>query len=247
MLIPALIIVFVAVIFVEIELARRGPRLEFQNPSSAPITLGRGTPLTYAVMGDSTAAGEGASSPGTGIANMTAQFLAKNHAVTFVNLAMSGARTKDVLSLQTGKAAGYKPDVVLLSVGANDVTHVTPTRSVHTDLQAIVAKLIQANCNVKIVLTGAPDMGAIPRFAQPLRALAGLETNRLNGVFTQIVANDRLTFAPIAQKTGPEFRARPDLFAADNYHPNDAGYQLWLPVLEQALSQALVSQPAHCS
>ncbi len=246
-LIPLVIVALVALIFIEIELARHGPRLSFQNPSSTAVKLGSGSPLTYVVMGDSTVAGEGASSPSTGIANLTAQFLAKNHTVTLVNLAIAGARTKDVLSGQLSKATALKPNVVLLSVGANDVTHVASAGKVRSDLQAVVDKLIQTNCNVKIVLTGAPDMGAIPRFAQPLRSIAGLETNHLNGVFTQVTRTNHLTFAPIAQKTGPLFRANSSLFAADKYHPNDAGYRLWEPILEDSLQQALTAQPPHCS
>jgi lysophospholipase L1-like esterase len=246
LILPLLVVLFVLLVGAEVLIAKGGPKLEFTNPPSVPAKLGAGTPLTYVVMGDSTAAGEGASSYKTGIADTTARYLARNHTVTYVNVAISGARTHDVLATQVQKAVSYKPDVVLLAIGANDVTHVTSSGSVKKSAQQIINQLIAANCNVKIVLTGSPDMGAVPRLLQPLRWLAGAKTNSLNATFGELVRDNKLTFAPIAAKTGSQFRQNHALFAADHFHPNDQGYATWMPVLEPALDAALENQPTHC-
>jgi lysophospholipase L1-like esterase len=134
-------------------------------------TIGSGSPLTYVVMGDSTAVSQG-SIYSAGYATATAQHMAANHRVTWVNVAVSGARAADVASVQLQKVSPYKPDIVLIAVGANDVTHLTTTNTVTTYLQATIAALKQANGNVRVVLTGAPDMGSPPRIPQPLRWLA---------------------------------------------------------------------------
>jgi len=246
LILPLLLVLFAILIGVDILIAKNGSQLEFSNPPSIPIKFGAGTPLTYVVMGDNTAAGEGASSYKTGIAETTARYLAKNHEVTYTNVAISGARTRDVLDTQVQKAVSYKPDVVLLAIGANDVTHNTSSGSVKKSAQQIINRLIAANCDVKIVLTGSPDMGAVPRLPQPLRSLAGAKTSSLNKTFVRFASENKLTFAPIAAKTGSQFRHNHALFAADHFHPNDQGYATWIPVLEPALDSALKTQPTHC-
>ncbi len=82
-------------------------------------------------------------------------------------------------------------------------------------------------------------MGAVPRFAQPLRALAGQRTRQLNVVFRAVAREQGLTLAPIACETGPGMRADPTRFAPDRFHPNERGYALWVPVLTHALDEAM--------
>ncbi len=246
------VVLGVAVLAVEAVLAAGGPRENFQNPSqesrafgSAPAPPGV-APLKYAVLGDSTAAGQGAE-PEAGIAPSTARALASNRSVQLTNFAVSGAPTADVLKSQVAAAAALKPDVVLVSAGANDVTKLTPTSTVTRNLAGITDQLIAANCNVKIVLTGSPDMGGARRFAQPLRWVAGLRSQQLNPKVRELAEARHLTFAPIAERTGPAFRSDPALLAADRFHPNARGYALWTEVLNPSLAEALSAQPSHCT
>ncbi len=98
--------------------------------------------------------------------------------------------------------------------------------------------LRKGDCKPRIVVTGSPDMGSVPRFPWGAKQLAGLRTRQINTVYARIVAHNNLTFAPIAAKTGPAFSADPTLFAADNFHPNARGYALWIPVVNDALDKA---------
>src|SRR5688572_552909 len=85
-----------------------------------PLQFGSSGPkLTYVVLGDSTAAAVGTDYE-SGIAVQTATELAKRHAVTKVNLGVTGARMRDVRERQLPEAVALRPDVVLLSAGAND-------------------------------------------------------------------------------------------------------------------------------
>jgi lysophospholipase L1-like esterase len=81
---------------------------------------------------------------------------------------------------------------------------------------------------VPVVLLGVPDMGAIPRFAQPLRAVAGWRGRNLDAEVRWVAVRTGAVYADIAGPTGPPFRHHPDrYFAADDFHPSDAGYGLW--------------------
>ena len=146
---------------------------------------------------------------------------------------------RDVRRLQLADVEALRPDIVLLSAGANDVTHLTPVGSMRRDLREIVQRLRAVNPAVRIVITGSPDMGAPPRIPWLLRGLASHRTKVTNRMFEREAAEQQLTFAPIARTTGPLFRADHSLFAADRFHPNDRGYATWFPALHQALAEAL--------
>jgi acyl-CoA thioesterase-1 len=209
------------------------------SASRAPVQFGEaGGNLVYVVLGDSTAAGVGGSYD-RGIAVTTARELARRYRVTMTNLSVSGAQLRDVRRKQLAAAEALRPDVVLLSAGANDVTHLTPIGSMHRDLREIVQRLQAVNPDIRIVLTGSPDMGAPPRIPRLLRGLASHRTKLANRMFEREAAEQHLTFAPIARTTGPLFRADPSLFADDRFHPNDRGYATWFPALHQALAEAL--------
>jgi len=213
----------------------------FQNPSPAPVAFGDGgAPLTYVVMGDSTAAGQGAAYD-RGIAMSTARALGVTHRLSMVNLGVSGALVREVVTGQLPAAQRLHPDLVLLSVSANDVTHLTPVRSVEKSVRRIVAGLREANPKVIIVVTGSPDMGAPPRIPRLLRPVSSWRTRNMNRMFRALAAELHLTFAPLAEETGPLFRADHTLFAADQFHPNERGYATWIVVLDRAITESLRS------
>ncbi len=201
--------------------------------------------VRYLVLGDSTAVNVGGSE-GEGIAVETARYVARDHGVQMLNLAVSGAQVTDVLHEQLPRLEAFRPDVVLLDVGANDVTHLSSARSLRNDLGTIIDLLVELNCDVKIIVTGTPDMSTPPRIPGLLQGIAGWRTEVLNEVFRDQVERRELTFAPIAEETGPLFETDPTLFSEDEFHPNDRGYQTWIEVINPALDRALQSQPSHC-
>lgn len=201
-------------------------------------TLGTGAPIRYVILGDSTSISQGGDYD-EGYAVDSAHHLAATNTVTWINVGISGARAKDVLENQVPKAAAFRPDVALIAVGANDITHLTQSASVIDSLKASIDQLRQANPAVKIVLTGSPDMGSVPRFAQPVRWYAGVRTNQLNREIAKLAKDTQVVLAPIAAETGPIFRQHPELFAQDKFHPTNDGYALWKPIINRTLDMAL--------
>ena len=236
----------ILVLGVEAVIAVSGMREDFRNPDPSPRTFaGTGAPLKYVVLGDSTAAGQGADYE-NGIAVGTASHLAEMRAVELSNFGISGAKTADVLENQVREAATRKPDITLIAVGANDVTNLSSGGSVQGDLQQIIDTLLDAKCDMKIVLTGSPDFRGAHRLMQPLRWVAGKRADRINQSIQQVIDERGLTRAPIAPETGPLFQEDPTLLAADRFHPNERGYATWIPVLNKAIDEALRNQPDHC-
>lgn len=221
---PTALVGLVVLLAVEVQLARGGTRL-----GGAPLDLdGRvgdatGTPLRVVWLGDSTAAGVGVDEPADALPTVVAAALGRP--VDLTVLAVSGDTIGDVLADQVPVAAALVPDVVFVSVGANDVTHLTTQDDFGGRYRALLDLL---PADAEVVLLGVPDMGAAPRLAQPLRAIAGYRGRELDEVVREVVVEAGARYVPIAEATGPTFRAEPDrMFAADGYHPSALGYRLW--------------------
>jgi len=203
------------------------------------ITIGSGPELKYMILGDSTSVSQG-SDYDNGYVVGSAESLSEDYTVTHQNFGVSGAVTNDVLTKQLPESEVITPDITLVAIGANDVTHLTSLKSIEDDMNQIVDKLKERNPNMKIVLTGSASMGDVKRLGYPLRWAAGLRTRQINEVILRVAEQQGITFAYIARETGPQFAKNQDtFFAADNFHPNAAGYAVWTPVIIDALNQAL--------
>ena len=165
-----LFVLFVALELLFVKLNGKPVAAPFNIPRHQ--TFGAGKSLTFVVFGDSTSVAQGGDYK-QGIAVHTAGFLAdKNHKVQLHNYGVSGARMHDVATQQLPQMTQI-PDVVLLSISANDVTHLTSVDAVRHDMERTIDTLRQKNPHVRIYITGTPAMGSVPRFPQPLRWLAG--------------------------------------------------------------------------
>ena len=221
---PLALLGFVAVLAVEVQLARGGAQL-----GGPPLDLdgrfgsGRAAGLRVLWLGDSTAAGVGVDDPADALPTLVAGAL--DRPVELEVSAVSGARVGDVVAGQLPEAGPVEADVVFVSVGANDVTHLTSREDFARRYRALLGRLPSS---AEVVLLGVPDMGAVPRLAQPLRAVAGFRGRELDEVVREVAAEAGATYVGIAAATGPAFRAEPSrMFARDEYHPSAAGYRLW--------------------
>lgn len=194
--------------------------------------------LTFAMLGDSLAAGLGAETvsrlPGVRLAKGLAE--EARRPVRLTTHAAVGSRTSD-LAEQVDVALIKRPDLALIIVGGNDVTKRTSVGASAAELGGQVQRLLQAGTTV--VVGTCPDLDVIKPIPQPLRTIAsrwGLALAR-----AQRRELDRLGVrsVPMAALMTPEFRQRPDeLFSGDRFHPNGAGYELAASVLLAPLCDA---------
>jgi lysophospholipase L1-like esterase len=237
------VVVVAAIVGGEIVLAMQRTYL----PTSPALKLGgtfgdpAGKPLSFVVLGDSTAAGLGAGTPNAAYATDLARWLSeKDRRVSLEAFGVSGARVHDVLTDQVPQAVALSPDLVFVGIGANDVTHLTSLDSIRRDTRAILIRLKDAGATV--VVAGPPDMRA-KAWYEPLRSLAGWRGRQIAKAMGEVAQSEDAAVVPLAKETGPFFAANPDTaYAADDFHPGPAGYRAWaeaiFPVLERALDQS---------
>lgn len=181
-------------------------------------------PLVLAMLGDSSGAGIGVHLPHETPAALLAAGLAAvaSRPVRLVNVARSGAQSRD-LADQVDSALTETPDVVVIMIGANDVTHrVRPAVSVRLLAEA-VRRLVAEGCPV--VVGTCPDLGTIEPIAQPLRTVARRWSRQLAAAQTIGVIEVGGRTVSLGDLLGKEFSARRhELFSADRFHPSAAGY-----------------------
>ncbi|MFG2889670.1 SGNH/GDSL hydrolase family protein [Streptomyces sp. NPDC048248] len=224
----------VGVLLTEVRLARRTVGGSSDIPPCADGRYGAAfghrsdrLPLRLGFLGDSTAAGQGVSRPRQTPGALLASGLAAvaELPVDFRNVALPGARSDDLerqvdLILADERT---RPDVCVIMIGANDVTHRMPFAESVRLLSDAVRRLNEAGCEV--VVGTCPDMGTIEPVYQPLRWVARRLSRQLAAAQTIGVVESGGRTVSLGDLLGPEFEARPrELFGPDNYHPSAEGY-----------------------
>lgn len=218
------------------------------KPPVADGTYGSGEPtITLAVLGDSGAAGFGVERPEETTAAVTAAGLADaiGREVQLRCVAAVGAQSSD-LQDQINQIAPDWPEVAVIAVGANDVTHrIPPGRSVALLTSAI--DRLRSN-GVEVVVATCPDLGTIRPMPHPLRWVARRWSRTLAAAQTVAAVSAGARSVALADLLGPEFDAHPDtMFGPDQFHPSATGYRAFaeaiVPSLADALTPAIHTQP----
>ena len=151
--------------------------------------------------------------------------------------AVVGAESRD-LAAQVDRTLPIEPDVAVILVGANDVTHqVRPATSVR-HLAESVQRLREAG--VAVVVGTCPDLGTLKPIIPPLKQVARQWSRRLAAAQTIAVVEAGGRTVSLGSILGPEFAAAPAvLFGPDQFHPSTVGYKSLAGVLLPSLLAAL--------
>jgi lysophospholipase L1-like esterase len=199
-----------------------------------------GPPIELLLLGDSIAAGLGAERPkdtlGARVAKGTARALRRP--VRLRTAAVVGAESSMLAAQIDALPAGYRPDVAVVIVGGNDVTHRVPIATAVRHLEDAIVRLRDAGAAV--VVGTCPDLGALRPVPQPLRSLG----SRLSRALAQAQARtaDRLgaRVVSLRRAVGPFFITRPDeMFSLDRFHPSALGYRRTAEALLPAVLDVL--------
>lgn len=226
----------------EATLARRTIGTTRNRVPDATGWYGRGRPgpaIKIALLGDSSAAGYGVDTveqtPGAWLGSGVAE--RANRRVHLREFAAVGAQSS-ALSQQVTQALLTDPDVTVILIGANDVTHtVLPSASVRS-LSEAVRRLREAD--VLVVVGTCPDLGTIQPLPIPLRQVARAWSRRLAAAQTIAVVEAGGRTVSLSSILGPEFAAAPALlFGPDRFHPSAAGYESLARLLVPSVLSAL--------
>jgi lysophospholipase L1-like esterase len=185
-----------------------------------------GRAVTLVLLGDSIAAGLGATRQrhtlGVQLAKRVGR--ATGRAVRLVPLAEVGAESSWLARQVDNLADDLVPDVAVVIVGGNDVTHRVRTSDSVADLEDAILRL--RSRGAEVVVGTCPDLGALVLVRQPLRRLASQASRRLAAAQREATLRSGGHPVSLGDLAGARFVTEPeDMFAQDRFHPSSAGYR----------------------
>ncbi len=192
-----------------------------------------------AVLGDSIAWGQGAARERDRLAWRLAEGLdLRGYAVEPRVFAVPGARSSG-LAAQVRDAVAWAPDLVVIVIGANDLTHLEPVEPAVRALADAVRRLRAAGAEV--VVAPAPDLSAVPHVPVFLREVVRSAGAAFREQQVAAVLAEGGRVADPDQRASRAFATDPSLFSNDRFHPSSAGYAViadsLLPVLVEAAGE----------
>ncbi|MFF8833092.1 SGNH/GDSL hydrolase family protein [Streptomyces sp. NPDC015131] len=191
---------------------------------SAPATGHEGA-RRFAALGDSLTAGVGDPVGGglRGWAALLAEGLTQpdGTAVRFRNLAVSGARARDVAERQLPEALAYRPDVASVVVGVNDTLRSAfDITEVALALDRVCGRLAAQGA---VLLTAClPDPGAMLGLPPPLARPLARRQRQVNAVAHALTARHGAVHLHLADSAWVADRAQ---WSADRLHPGERGHR----------------------
>lgn len=189
---------------------------------------------SYVAMGDSLTAGVGAStSAETYPYLLTQKMFTKYGPTELLNLAVSGAETKDVLLNQVSSAVAFRPDVITLLIGINDMHNRVSLVDFEKRYDEILNQLI-AKPSPKIIVMSLPYLGShISLF--PYNVYFDSQTVKYNKIIKILADKYQVNYFDLYSATKADFQKNKSFYSLDLFHPSSAGYSLWVEKLSSAI------------
>ncbi|MGP3777128.1 GDSL-type esterase/lipase family protein (plasmid) [Streptomyces sp. SDT5-1] len=191
----------------------------------------RRPPLVLGVLGDSLAAGLGASCRAAAPTDVLGQSLADRfgRTVRVVNVARVGSRARDLPGQHERLLRSVdndRPDFVVIVTGANDLIPVPfRTRAAARALGNRVKELTDEGA--RVVAATCPALGAVTALPRPARTFLNAASLRLAHLQEHEVLRAGGDVVALHREISPAIAADPEtLLSADGFHPSDAGYLL---------------------
>ncbi len=146
-----------------------------------------------------------------------------------INRGFGGSQIADSTHYADRIVINYRPSVIILHAGSNDLTAGKSPQQVYDEFRAFVEKVHAALPETPIAFVSINPTPA--RWAQ---ADKQKETNGL--IERYIKSDNRLAFINIWDALlGPDGQPRPDLHVKDRLHPNAAGYKIRAEIINKYL------------
>jgi lysophospholipase L1-like esterase len=200
---------------------RSAPRLLGANGPHEGY-CGSGNTLKLLAVGDSIIAGVGARTVEQALPGQVALGLARRLGckVQWQAFGCIGATSSTVRNSLVPNLPSEPFDVIVLSVGVNDVTSLRRTSWWSRNLGDLLDELRLHSPEAVIAMVGLPPLSEFPLLPQPLRAVMGIRAKVFDDVARKVVSlRAGVVHVPLPFDLGP------DGFSSDGFHPFAASYR----------------------
>ncbi|NVJ86033.1 MAG: SGNH/GDSL hydrolase family protein [Algoriphagus sp.] len=172
------------------------------------------------ILGESTAAGVGASEPENTLAGNIYRMFDQNYQV--INLGKNGLRVKELIPTFQEDLSGLIGDFegIFLFIGANDCFRLTNPKDFRNKLEYLIKQLQQDLSPKWIYLADIPPVQLFPSFPTSLQFYLEKQRGFLTGEMQKLAtSNPLLIYEKIQMSLDKEF------FCSDGIHPSNLGYK----------------------
>ncbi len=191
---------------------------------------GQGTNLHLLAMGDSIIAGVGAVTMERSLPVQFAHALAENRACC-VLWQVEGENGADISQLRQRidqLDRGQKADVILISIGVNNVTGLSSTRHWRFQFNALIVDLKRKWPRAQVIFAGLPPMARFPLPPQPMRYMLGQRAATLDAIAAEMISK-QANMLHIPTDLNPVQQE----FCEDGFHPSAEACTIWAKELAQ--------------
>ena len=193
------------------------------------------------VIGDSVAAGVGVAHGEDTVAGCLARALA-DPAATWAIHARGGLDARGVGALLDDPGVTddlAAADVVVLSVGVNDLKAAHGLTRWGTDLDELLGGLVRAAPRAVAVLLGMPPVGTFPALPRRVRGLLGARAGRMDEVGIDVARRYGVRHLPLRA----DLLETADAFAADGFHPSARAHARLAELVVELLAEHAKGEP----
>lgn len=206
-----------------IKVRKNTPRLPEASGERDGV-IGSGKPLSLLILGDSAAAGVGVETQQDALSGAIITELGNEFTLTWKLQAQTGNTTQQVIQAAK-QISDQQYDIVITSIGVNDVTKFTSARSWLKQQKQLFADIQNRFKPKLIIVSGVPPMQHFPALPNPLAWLFGKYAAQMNQVLQQwLMPQDKFKFIQYDIK---EFQALDLPMASDGFHPSKEIYAIW--------------------
>jgi len=209
-------------------LLRKSARRLAPPPGEVSGTCGEGRSIRLLAIGDSIIAGTGAHRQDQTLPLQFAQALSSRLGAR-IEWRTEGKNGLNLVGLVMSVAAlepGLPADVILLSIGVNDVTGLSTTGRWRRQLHLLANVMRSRWPRALVVFTGLPPMGQFPLPPQPLRFSLGLRAETFDRIAQEVFAGQNRMM-----HIQTSIQASKNAFCEDGFHPSAESYTAWAEAL----------------
>lgn len=183
--------------------------------------------FVFVAIGDSAAEGIGATIASRTYSGVVKEYLNVIYSkVTYHNLGRRRSTTQEVIFEQLERAITLKPDLITLSVGANDIRTGSLLFRFEKRLSYLLKKL-KEETNAIIIINTLPDFSYAPLIPRPAKLISRLMIKRFNRSIRKIAGRTDVVLVDLYHQSKVYAKGYPEMIATDNFHPSDFGYAIW--------------------
>jgi len=163
--------------------------------------------------------------------------LAKDfNGIPVINMGFGGSELADAVYYIDRLVLQYKPRVVVVYSGENDINAGVPVRRVLEDLKQFITLVHKSDPNTRIIVVSLKPSPSREKHLAKVREYNSLAADYVKGV-------RNVEFADVfTLMLTPDGKFREELYVSDRLHMTPAGYAIWTDLLAPMVKKAILQR-----